>query len=198
MPLQDVVEDIELDVMIPLMFGTWLNAQQYRDAEVMVAVSGQQMKINPKDLMIDPEFRWLASSQAANQQMRAQQAIQLIQSIMPIVPLIQQLGYVIDPVPLINRIYNDGFGFRGFEAFIHKMNPMEQMAAMQQMGAMQPAQNPQNPQPEQGDRIRSALEQLGPEGQEQGPVPGEGEDFNAVRQQADDMAAQFGGQNQGF
>lgn len=190
MPLQDVVEDLELDVMVPLLKGAWINAQQYRDEAVMINVAGQSLKVDPAQLAIDAEMRWLASSQAVNQQMRAQQAIQLLQAIMPIVPLIVQQGYVIDPVPLIEKVHNDGFGFRGFNAFIHKASPQEMMQALQQSGALQQAQNPQAAGPEQEDRIRSALEQSSGGSGEM--APGEGEDFMSVRQGADEMAATAG------
>jgi hypothetical protein len=188
-PLQDVVEDLELEVMIPLLKGAWVNAQQYRRADVMAYVSGQPNKIRPDQLAIDADFRWLASSQSVNQQQRAQQAIQLIQSVLPMVPHIMQLGYIFDPVPLIKRVYSDGMGFRGFDDFIKKIQ--ETPGAILPANGGMPA-NPQGIQAEQADRVRSALEQVNG-AEAAGPmVPGEGEDFMQVRDGADEMAALMG------
>jgi hypothetical protein len=184
-PLQDIVEDIELDVMVQLLYGAWVNAQQFRDEAVMAMVAGRPIKVSPEQLDIDAEFRWLGSSQAVNNQVRSQQAMTLVQAVAPIVPLLNQQGYVVDFKPLIEKVYSDGMGFRGFDAFIHKMNPQEQMAMMGGMGAINPAQNPNAPQAEQAAGIRSALEQVGGEGSAEA-VPGEAEDFAAVRQQVED------------
>lgn len=189
-PYQDTVEGIELDVMVPLMFLTWVNAQQFRDQDVMAMVAGNSMKVSPEQLCIDPEFRWLASSQATNNQMRTQQAMSLIQAISPIVPLLMQQGYTVDFVPLLKRIYGDGMGFRGFQEFIRP--------AMGGMAGGMPTPGGMNPgvQQQQGDSIRSALDQLGG-----GPVemvPGEGEDFMAVRSEADEMASMMGAMGGGL
>src|SRR6185436_9060199 len=59
-PLQDQVEDIEIGVMIPLMRACWMYAQQWRKQEVIAMVAGHPIVVNPADLIIDPEFRWLA------------------------------------------------------------------------------------------------------------------------------------------
>ncbi len=192
-PLQDVVEDMELDCLTPLMRGAWLNALQYREQEVIFQVAGMPVNVNVQNLGdIDVDLQWRASSQAANSQLRAQQAISLIQAIMPLVPVMQQQGYVINFTVLIEKIYSDGFGFRGFKDFISQ-NPMQMMGQMGQMGALQGAMDPSNPGPEQADRIRSAVEQAGGGSGEM--QPGEGEEFQDVRAQADDMAGQMGGGN---
>lgn len=181
-PLQDIVEDIELDVMVPLMQAAWVNAQQYREEEVMIAVAGQSLKISPEQLAGDYDFRWLASSQAMNQQVRAQQAMQLIQAVAPLVPLLAQQNKVVDFEALVERIYTDGFGFRNFSSFIRPAQVMPG-GPMGAMGAMQ----------ESGDRMRSAVEQA-EGGQPVETQPGESEDFMAVRAGADDMAGNMGGQ----
>lgn len=187
--LQDVVEDIELDVMVPLLQGAWRNAQQFRSEDVMVAVAGESIRVTPEQLGIDAEFSWLASSQATNAQMRAQQGLSLIQAVAPIVPLIMQQGYVVDFVGLIRRVYTDGLGFRGFSEFIR---PAQAVPGAQMGMPIAPGQMP-GVQQEQGDRLRSALEQLTGAAGADTAAPGEGEAFNEVRSQADDMAALMGG-----
>jgi hypothetical protein len=185
LPLQDVTEDIENDVMVPVLWGGWKNAVQFREQAVLATVAGQSMQISPEDLAIEADFRYLASSQAQNNQVRTQQAQQLIQAVSPIVPLLMQQGYVVDFVALIRRIYVDGMGFRGFNEFIQKAQAVPQMGPPRpdQLGGVQA---------EQQDRMRSALEQLDGMGSTEAQ-PGEAEDFMEVRQNADDLAGQMGG-----
>ena len=182
-PLQDSVEDIELDTMVPILMGSWHNAVQFRDQQVMAAVAGQQMVIDPEMLAIDADFQWMASSQTANNQVRSQQAMSLIQMLVPLVPMFMQQGYVVDFAPLVKKVYSEGFGFRNFDQFIRR-------AAASPMGPPQPGQMP-GVQAEQGDRMRSALEQVGGAGSVEAQ-PGEAEDFMEVRAGADDMAGEMG------
>jgi hypothetical protein len=187
-PLQDVLEDVEADVMVPLLYMVWINAMQYRDKNVMATVAGEQINVDPMQLALDAEFRWLASSQAVNRAQRTQQMMSLLQGIMPLIPLMVQNGYVIDPVDPIKRIWTDGFGLRGFSSFIRKAEAVP--------GGAQPGV-PLRPDQvgavanEQQDRIRSALEQAG--GMVGEMAPGEGEDFMNVRAQGDELAGMLGG-----
>lgn len=187
-PLQDVVEDIELEALIPLMKSTWFLAHQYRSDDVMAMVGGQLTKVPLEMLMGDFDFRWLASSQAANQQMRAQQLMQFMQIMAPILPVLMQQGYIVDFEPIARRIWSDGFGMRGFDQIIRKA----QAAPGAQPGQVLPQGQQGGVAAEQGDRVRSALEQVaGGGGGEM--VPGEGEDFMSVRGQADELAGMMGG-----
>ncbi len=185
-PLQDVVEDIEVDMMVPLLSGAWRNAVQYRDEAVMTSVAGERIQIVPEMLAIEADFMWLASSQAQNAQVRNQQAMSLIQAVAPIVPLIVQQGYVVDFVSMIKKVFG-GMGFRGFNEFIRKAQAVP--GAMP--GQLAPAEQLGGAQMEQQDNLRSALDQLG--GGQQEMQPGEGQEFSEVRDQADQIAGQMGG-----
>jgi hypothetical protein len=183
-PLRDEVEDIEIRALTPLLFRSWLLCQQFREQPVMVTVAGQNIEVTPDMLAIDADFRWLASSQAANSQQRAQQSMQLIQVVAPLVQMLAQQGYQVDFSTIIRRIYSDGFGFRGFDQFI-KQGPPPGMPGM-------PGGPGGMPQP--GQEVRSNAGQSSIPGSES--VEGEGEAFGDVRDNADYMAAmmgQFGG-----
>lgn len=185
-PLQDSTEDIEQDILQPLLELFYILNQQYRDEESMNNIAGTTVKV-PKDALLGRyAFRWLASSQAANQQQRAFQVMQLLQIIMPMIPLLQQVGYKVNPVPLLKRLYSDGFGFRNFDEFIQQGT---------QQGMVQGPGAPPNVMGGPGMRPRSAMEQAGGEPME--AVPGEAEDFMNVRQNADGLAAMQGGFNFG-
>lgn len=182
--LQDLVEDIELRTLQPLMEMVHSLGQQYESAERFLAIAGGEKVQFSRD-QLEGEFmwKWVASSQAVNQQMRAQQSIQFAQLAGSLMPLLQAQGKMFDPVPLLRRIYEDGLGQRGFDRVIVQA-PMGLMGPLGAPGAGGPAQKP-------GDRPRSAVEQAA--GGSGDMVPGEGEAFGEVRQQADAMAAMLGG-----
>ncbi len=183
-PIQDQVEEIEHETMMPILYGAWRNGVQFREGKTMVAIAGQAFEMTAEDFAFDAVFRYLASSQAVNAQQRSQMAIQFMQGIVPLMPLLQMSGYVVDPAPVLRRIYSDGLGFRGFDEFIKKASAAPGPQGMNPMNAG-------GIQQEQGDRVRSALEQVaGGGGAEM--VPGEGEEFMDVRAQADAEAAQAG------
>jgi hypothetical protein len=183
-PLQDIVEDIENEVMVPLMEAAWFLGQQFRDKTVMAMVAGRPVEVRPEQLSLRAQFRWLASSQAANRAQRASQAMQLIQAVAPLVPLLQQTGYQVDFPTLLARIYRDGFGFRDFDKFISKM-PMAPMG-MPGMppGAMSPGM-PAGAAPMEQEP-RSAVDQAS-------MAPGEGEALGEVRAGANELAGMLGG-----
>ena len=193
-PIQDLVQDIERDVMVPLMRSTWMLGKQYADRDVVGRIVGEDatQMFDKSELDIDAEFSWMASSQAMNQQARAQQAIQLLQIIAPLVPLLQQVGKMVDPTPVLERLYTDGFGFRGFDQFIKDVPQMPQMPGMP---GGQPGM-PGVPGAQEamigtgGDRVRSAVEQAA--GGSGSMAPGEGGEFMGVREDADELAAMMG------
>lgn len=183
-PIQDVVEDMENDVLIPAMHMSWSFGNQYRTEPLVDELNGEMMSISPEDLMGDVTMKFLASSQAANQQQRAQQAMMLLQTIGPLVPLLQQNGKIADPTILLKRIYTDGFGFRNFEEFI-KQAPM-------QMGPPGAPGAPGQPPPGMGAPGENAGDSAIPEETES--AQGEGEDSADVRDNADVLSALGGAQ----
>lgn len=188
-PLQDDVQDIEGDMMVPMITKAWKNAVQYRDGKTMVSVAGQMIEINPELLGIDAQFMMIGSTQAMNAQVRAQQAQMLIQAVAPLVPGMMQQGYIVDFVSLVRKIYVDGLGFRGFNEFIRKAQaaPQPGMPRPDQMGGVQGQQQ---------DNLRSAMAQVnGAFDDSASPVDGEAQDFTDVRNQADQLAATSGGYN---
>lgn len=191
-PLQDLVVDLELSTMIPIIRASWMFAQQFREESVMLMVAKESIKVSPEDFAFDADFRWLASSQSVNSQQRAQQAIQLLGAIVPLIPNMMQMGYQFDPVPMIQRLYTDGLGFRNFDQVIKKMAAQGMPPGMPPMPG---GPQPQGPMPggEVQDRTRSMLEAIGGEGVPM--VPGEGEAAMDVRAEADPLAALMGGSN---
>jgi hypothetical protein len=190
--IQDDVEDIELAVLIPTMQMAYMLGQQYEKNERWIAVAGAApIRFTRESFIGQYKFRWLASSQSANKQVQAQQAMMFMQLLPGVLPLLQLQGKMVNPEPLMKLIYSTLIGGRDFDKVIVPM-PMPPMG-------MPPGAPPGIPGGESipgGDRARSATEQAPGGGGE--PVPGEAEDFMSVRQGADDMAGMMGAMGGGF
>ena len=186
--LQDIIEDIELRVMIPLLTMAHSLGQQYERSERWFAISGgQKVQFTPGQLELDLMWRWVASSQATNQQMRAQQLQAFIMAFSnpAVLQGLAAQGKTINPEPVLRKFWEDGLGMRNFSSVVIPLPMMPMMGAGGPSGqsGMPPGAGPQEP--------RSATEQAPGGG---GPmVPGEGEAFGEVRAGADQMAAQMGG-----
>lgn len=145
-PLQDTVEDIEAQVMVPLMYAAWSLAVQYRNkpflrtildgkprpvldsmgnpvidpatGQPMMDTGPEKVSILPSDIDIEPEMRFLASSQAINRQARQQGLQAFTQLLAPLLPLLQQQGKTLDPTEILQRAWTDGLGNRNFSKMI--------------------------------------------------------------------------------
>ncbi len=194
-PLKDMVEDIEGAVMTPLMFGTWILGQQYRDEEFMMEVMGDTGGWRPKSmtrqqLAGDYILRWMASNQAANAQQRGAQGMQLLAALTPpLVQLLMQNGHQVDPYQLLKRIYQDVMGFRDFDKFV---KPAQMQPGMP--GAM-PGQPGQPGLPPGGDPRSAALQNPNGAAPEASTMAaGEGDEFAAIRAEVEAMTAEQGEQ----
>ncbi len=186
--LQDLIEDMEQRVLMPLMKMFHSLGQQYESAERYLAISGGE-KVQFNRDMLNGEFNWswVASSQASNQQQRAAQSLQFLQAVANplLLQLLMQQGKSLQPEYLLRTIYESGLGMRNFDRVIAPMQMMPGLPG----GGGPPGAPPQAGQPPGGEP-RSAVEQA-PGGS--GPMaPGEGEDFNQMRAGADAMAGSFG------
>lgn len=198
--LQDLIEDIEQRVLQPTMQMFHSLGQQYESSERYLAISGGEKLQFTRD-MLEGEFtwKWVASSQAVNQQQRAQQALTFLQSAVnpAVLQLLQMQGKMLNPEPLLRRIYEDGLGQRNFDRVITQAGPPQGMpgpGGPQGMPGMGPG-GPGGPGGPPGGEPRSAVEQAAGGS---GPMaPGEGEEFMGVRAGADEMAAMMGAQGGG-
>lgn len=200
-PLQDVVEDIEWDVMTPLMYGTWVNAQQYRDDGVMTMVAGQPVKIDPEMLMIDPEMRYMASSQSVNQMQRAQQLMAYFRDmLLPSIPILAQQGIMVNPLSLNKRVLADGMGFRIPPDLFVQMPMMPGAPSPMNMNANNPTGMDPDAMQAQENMMQSAAAQANgiPDPSAVGMEPGEDGAFQDVRDDANMQAAMMGGSNGKF
>jgi hypothetical protein len=179
-PIQDIVEDFENEILVELMKMAHSLGQQYRSDELFIPiVGGTPQRISPEQLIGDFDFRWLASSQAANAHQQSQERMQVLEVAMKVMPLLMQQGKTVNPEPLLKALCS-AVGMRGYSQFIVPM-PMPQ-GIPGQMPA--PGGPPIAPAP--GDANAGAAI---PNGE---PAPGEGADFGEMRDGADDMSAALG------
>ena len=193
--MQDVIEDVELAVLIPTMEMVYMLGQQYEKDERWIAIAGQPPIRFTRDAFLGQfKFRWLASSQTANQQVRAQQAMMFMQMLPGVLPLLQAQGKMVNPEPLMKLIYSTLIGGRDFDKIVVPLPMPPMMPGMP--GAPAPGATPGEENNPGGDRARSAVEQA-PGGSGE-VAPGEAEDFMNVRAGADEMAGFAGAMGGGF
>lgn len=127
-PLQDTVEDLELQVFEPTMKMLWQLEHQFRDGGVWAQITGRQKRfISPQQLLGDFDFKWLASAQVSNAQAKAAQSIQLLQIASQLVPILQAQGIQLRPAVLLRRIYTDVLGYKEPDEFLKEMGMAPQM-----------------------------------------------------------------------
>lgn len=186
-PLQDLVEDIETEITMPLASRAWSLAQQHAPDRIIADVFGVTKEITKDDLLFNAKWRWLASSQAANAQMRSYQATNYVQLIATVMPILQQQGVQVNLLPLLKRIGNDALGFRGLDEVFKQGMPMMPGMPPPEMGG--PPGMPGAPGAD-GQPPRSPAESAN--GGSLPMQPGEGGGFDEVRQHSDMLSALLG------
>lgn len=184
--IQDGILDIEDDVLLPLCDLAYMLGQQYENADRMVKIAKEPIKV-PKEVWAGEYFfEWLASSQVANAQMRVQTAMQLLEFSGRLLPLIQQYGRGLNPIGLLRRMFED-LGYKDFNDTFPSigMAPMDAVGPGAGQGGASPLTS--------SNAGASAVDQavLGQEGND--TASGEGEAFGEVRDQADMLAGMLGG-----
>ncbi len=186
-PLQDVVEDVEAQVMVPLMERAWRLIVQFTDRPIIITLpDGTQHPIEVSDLdAFEYNFKFLSSSQTANQQARAQQATMLLQMLPGLAPLQQATGTISDPAYVLRKIAAD-FGWRQVDQFIKPVGPPPGMGppGMPPPGAQQgaPPGQEQVPPP-RGSEQNAPL----PDGMNNDAAPQGTGDFDVQRSITDEI-----------
>lgn len=118
-PVQDQVEDIEADVMVPLMRMTWQLSRQYRtQAFIREFAAGDLVKFLPAEVDNEFDFRYLASTQAINRQVRQQGLTMFTDLATRLAPMLQQQGLTLNAREILQRAWNDGLGNRNFDKVV--------------------------------------------------------------------------------
>lgn len=186
LPIQQTVRLQETDVWQPMLKGFWALDKAFAKDEVLIRAGGPNLpparSVDPKSLFGEYRFRWSASTQMMNVQVRGQQIMQALQVLSnpQTAGMLAQMGIRINLAPLINRLLRDVFGFRDAEQILVQGPP-----------PMPPGMAPGQPQPGQPGQEQPAGEPgANPLAGANMEDPSGG--FGAVRMEANQLAGAFG------
>ena len=187
--IQDFNEDLEQQILIPLMEMFHSLGQQFETEEMFLAITGKdKIKFSPEMLAMDLSWQWVASSQSINQQVRGQQMQMFLQSILnpAVMQMLQMQGKQINIEPVLRKMWEDGLGQRSFESlFVQAPMGMPGMP-----GAPPPMQG--MPPPTAAPPQVSAVDNNPNGNAATSPAPGEGEMFRNVRDGAEAQSGAMG------
>jgi hypothetical protein len=181
-PLQEMIRLSEAEVWEPMMFMFNMLDQQFANNDFMVHMNGGKTPtaIPPHMLAGNWVFKWLASTQTANQQIKGGQITELLSLLTQpgIIQLLQMNGLTVNPAPLVRRLYQEVLGFRDVDDVL-----IAQAMGMSPPGAAQgsaPSLNGGAPAPGTEPGVDPAL--------------ADNPDFQATRQMADQISGMMGEQ----
>ena len=128
--LRAIVENLEDDILVPLLERSDILSQQCLDRDIVLKVAGQdgvellEHPITVADLVGEYEWEWLGTTSALNQQVRAQQMVQGIALIAQIPP--DQLaaeGVTVDWQYVLTQYWSLGLGFPNADRVLKSAGP---------------------------------------------------------------------------
>ncbi|UOF77406.1 portal protein [Caudoviricetes sp.] len=184
-PLQEIIRACETETWEPTLRRTWFGIQQFASDELLLKVSGKAVRVPVTELVGDYMFKWWASSQAQNTQVKGTQLTQLLNILASpnMQALLKQSGIKLNPKPLLKKLYEEVFGFRDIDDVL--VNEVMGAAGMQVSGQV----------PNIGDGNGQMLPENplgGNEQTEEGVSGTQGGEFAGNRAEANDIAAQLG------
>jgi len=190
-PLQEIIRLSEKEVFQPMLRMFWSLEEQFGDPTLPFNLLGvQKVTKTIRDLVGDWDFEWLASTQTTNQQVKSGQLMEFLSLIMnpQLVQMLQQKQVDVNPVPILSRLYTEGFGFRDIDRVLMPMQAMQPPGMPGQPPGMPPEMQGGMP-PEMAPGTGAGPEMDLPEELMNNP------DFIAARQSADMIAAGEGADN---
>jgi hypothetical protein len=130
--IRAVIENLEDDVMCPLLERSDILSQQCLDRDIILKVAGQdgvellEHPVTVADLVGEYEWEWLGTTSALNQQVRAQQMVQGIALLVQVPP--DQLaaeGLIVDWQYLISQYWSLGLGLSNPDRIFKQTGPKE-------------------------------------------------------------------------
>jgi hypothetical protein len=128
--IRAIIENLEDDVMVPLLERNDILAQQCLDRDIILKVAGQdgvkmlEHPISVADLVGEYEWEWLGTTSALNQQVRAQQMVQGIALLVQVPP--DQLaadGITVDWHYILEQYWSLGLGLPNADRVFKSTGP---------------------------------------------------------------------------
>src|SRR5499426_1222822 len=130
--LRAIVENLEDEVMVPLLERSDILSQQCLDRDIILKVAGQngvellEHPITVADLVGEYEWEWLGTTSALNQQVRAQQMVQGIALLVQLPPdQIAAEGLVVDWRYIVEQYWSLGLGLPNPDRVFKNAGPKE-------------------------------------------------------------------------
>ena len=130
--IRAVIENLEDDVMVPLLERSDILAQQCLDRDIILKVAGQdgvellEHPVTVADLVGEYEWEWLGTTSALNQQVRAQQMVQGIALLVQVPP--DQLAaenVTVDWKYVLTQYWSLGLGLPNADRVLKSTGPKE-------------------------------------------------------------------------
>jgi len=130
--IRAVIENLEDDVMVPLLERSDILAQQCLDRDIVLKVAGQdgvellEHPVSVADLVGEYEWEWLGTTSALNQQVRAQQMVQGIALLVQVPP--DQLAaenVTVDWKYVLTQYWSLGLGLPNADRVLKSTGPKE-------------------------------------------------------------------------
>lgn len=120
LPIADLSENIEEQVMSPLLKKYHMLNQQYISDEEVFYVTGKSgikewKRLSPEQLVGDYHFYWRGSNQASNLHVKNRQMMEFLNVAMPAIPYLQSQGKQLNVDYVLERIWKDGFALDGLD-----------------------------------------------------------------------------------
>ena len=130
--IRAVIENLEDDVMVPLLERSDILAQQCLDRDILLKVAGQdgvellEHPVSVADLVGEYEWEWLGTTSALNQQVRAQQMVQGIALLVQVPPdQLAAQNIAVDWRYLISQYWSLGLGLPNPDRVFQSTGPTE-------------------------------------------------------------------------
>jgi hypothetical protein len=130
--LRAIVENLEDDVMVPLLERSDILSQQCLDRDIILKVAGQdgvellEHPITVADLVGEYEWEWLGTTSALNQQVRAQQMVQGIALLVQIPPdQLAAQSVTVDWQYVLTEYWSLGLGLPNADRVLKSAGPKE-------------------------------------------------------------------------
>lgn len=120
LPVADLSENLEEQVMSPMLKKCHMLNQQYISDEEVFYVTGKSgmkewKRLSPEQLIGDYHFYWRGSNQATNIHVKNRQMMEFLNVGLPAVPYLESQGKRLNVDYILKRIWKDGFALDGLD-----------------------------------------------------------------------------------
>lgn len=126
LPIIDLAENIEYQVMSPWLFKVYKRNQQFLNEIEIFMVAGKNgvknwKKMSPEMLVGDYAFFWRGSNEATNLHVKSRQMTEFLNAVAPFALIMEQQGARLDFPYIFKRIWREALGLDGEDRLIQQI-----------------------------------------------------------------------------